>query len=103
MKTEIRIFKIIGKQSPNEIISNNELGSIGGSAVESYKIYEIQLMEINGCAYVSLLTNKKTFDKLKGEKNVIVESKGFWNSLTDSNVKVFAEKSKAQLIGTKIF
>lgn len=72
--------------STDEILKNEELASIGGSMVTSAKICEIQLR--CGCVYVSLMVPDFVFNEIKNDKEFIVESDGWWNTLADKNVVI---------------
>lgn len=84
MSTEI--FEVIKTRDTDEILKNEELSSIGGAMVISAKICEIRLK--CGCVHVSLLVPDVVFDKIKDDKEFIVESNGWFNTLSDETVTV---------------
>lgn len=79
-------FNVVKTQNTNEIISNEELATIGGSMVEQAKICELQLR--GDCLAVSLLVPKKIYDTIKDDEEIIVEEYGWWNTLSDKTVVV---------------
>lgn len=100
MKTDTTIFKIVGRKTPNKLLSKENLGVIAAVNIANREIYEVQLKSEN--SYISLLTDKKSFDAAKNDKNLIVKTKGFWNNLADPGVKVFTEGG-IKLTALKIF
>ena len=86
--TNMRIikFNVVKTQNTNEIISNEELATIGGNMVEQAKICELQLR--GDCLAVSLLVPKNIYDTIKNDKEIIVEENGWWTTLADKTVVV---------------
>lgn len=103
METTKEIFKITKRQTPKQIVKREALGTLTESVVTGAQIYEVMLRSKDGSTAVSLMTDKTSFDNLKDEKNVIVESTGWWGTLSSDNVKVYAEKSKIKLNSIPIF
>jgi hypothetical protein len=79
-------FNVVKTQNTNEIISNEELATIGGNMVEQAKICELQLR--GDCLAVSLLVPKNIYDTIKDDKEIIVEENGWWTTLSDKTVVV---------------
>lgn len=98
MSIEYKRYRIIGRNTPRQLLKDGELGTIGAAMIRT-GIYEIQL---KGDCHVSLLTDADTFNKIENDTVLIVESNGFWNRLTDKNVTV--KRSNGEIIkGIKTF
>lgn len=79
-------FNVVKTQDFREIISNEELATIGGNMVEQGKICELQLR--GDCLAISLLVPKNIYDVIKDDKEIIVEENGWWTRLSDKTVTV---------------
>ncbi len=84
MTTEI--FEVIKTRTTDEILKNEELATIGEMMVRGAKICEIQLK--SDCVHISLLVPDVVFNKIKDDKEFIVESNGWYNTLSDETVTV---------------
>jgi len=84
MTTEV--LEVIKTRDTDEILKNEELATIGGMMVRAAKICEIQLK--SDCVHVSLLVHDVVFNKIKDDKEFIVESNGWFNTLSDETVTV---------------
>ena len=82
----IRKLSVVKTQNNEDILTNEELGTMGAYAVQQKKICEIQLKD--DIFNVSLFVNEDVYNTIKDDKEIIVEEKGWWNSLTSKNVVV---------------
>lgn len=82
---EKNVYKIVKIQTPDEILDREQLGSIGAAIVRNAKLYEFQL---RGQYFIAFYTDRKTYNQIKNDKEVIIESEGYWNTLFDENVSL---------------
>lgn len=79
---EKNVYKIVKIQTPDEILDREQLGSIGAAIVRNAKLYEFQL---RGQYFIAFYTDRKTYNQIKNDKEVIIESEGY---LFDENVSL---------------